>query len=104
MRIVTLAEVKNMLFSLSKEREDMTREQKIALEHAEKVVALSAEKTKDLIRRLRELEKVQKKHAHKIADLLPRDEEEVMTVFAKETVVPSKEEVTKIVGIVEEYR
>ena len=93
-----------MLSALSKEREDMTREQKIALEHAEKVVELSAEKTKDLIRRLRELDKVQKQHAHKLADLLPKDAEEVMTVFAKETVVPSKEEIQKIVSIVEEYR
>ena len=82
----------------------MTREQKIALEHAEKVVHLSAEKTKDLIRRLRDLDKVQKKQAFKIADLLPADEEEVMTVFAKETVVPSQEEIKKIVSIVEEYR
>jgi DNA-directed RNA polymerase subunit F len=104
MRFVSLAEVKNMLSALSKEREDMTREQKIALEHAEKVVHLSAEKTKELVRRLRDLDKVQKKHAFKIADVLPVDEEEVLTIFAKETVVPSKEEILKIVSIVEEYR
>ena len=104
MRIVALSEVKNMLSALSKEREDMTHEQKIALEHSEHVVHTSAEKTKELIRRLRDLEKVKKKQAHKIADLLPADEEEVTMIFAKETVVPSKEEITKIVSIVDEYR
>ncbi|MGC9553967.1 MAG: RNA polymerase Rpb4 family protein [Thermoplasmatota archaeon] len=104
MRIVSLAEVKNMLTALSKEREDMTREQKIALEHAEKVVHLSAEKTRELVRQLREMEKLKKRHAYKIADLLPRDEEEVMMIFAKETVVPTKEEAKKIVSLVDQYR
>ena len=93
-----------MLSALSKERKEMTREQKIALEHSEKVALLSAEKTKDLVRRLKEMDKVSKRHAHKIADLLPADEEEVLMIFAKETIVPTKDEATQIVKLVDELR
>ena len=41
MKVVLLSEVKEMLSKLSKEQE-LNREQKIALEHSEKVVKLSA--------------------------------------------------------------
>jgi len=102
MKIVSLAEVKEMLMKLGKERE-LTREQKIALEHAEKVVKLSAKKTKDLIKKIMQVDGVNEKQAYKIADLLPKDEEELMAIFAKETVMPSDEGKKKILEIIEEY-
>jgi len=42
-------------------------------------------------------------HACKIADLLPRDEDELLAIFAKETYVPSKEEIEQILKLVKEY-
>jgi len=92
-----------MLTELSKEREELTREQKIALEHSEKVVQLPVSKTKKLIKELQTIEKLNKKQAHKIADLLPKDEEDIMAIFSKETFVPSKEDIKKILEIVREY-
>lgn len=103
MKVVSLAEVKDMLTRLGKEREELTREQKIALEHSEKVVELSTNKTKELIRKLVSIEKIGKNQAYKIADLLPRDEDDVMAIFSKETFVPSREEIKKILEIVREY-
>jgi len=103
MKVVSLAEVKDMLTRLGKEREELTREQKIALEHSEKVVELSTNKTKELIRKLVSMEKIGKNQAYKIADLLPRDEDDVMAIFSKETFVPSREEIKKILEIVREY-
>ncbi len=103
MKVVSLTEVKDMLTKLGKEREELTREQKIALEHSEKVVKLSTNKTKELIRKLMNIEKIGKIQAYKIADLLPEDEEDVMAIFSKETFVPSKEEIKKILEIVREY-
>ncbi|MEA2054347.1 MAG: DNA-directed RNA polymerase subunit F [Candidatus Thermoplasmatota archaeon] len=103
MKVVSLAEVKDMLAKLGKEREELTREQKIALEYSEKVVKLSAGKTKELIKKLTGVEKINKNQAYKIADLLPTDEEDVMAIFSKETFVPSKEEIKKILEIIGEY-
>jgi len=103
MKIVSLSEVKNMLTELSKEREELTREQKIALEHSEKVVQLPVSKTKKLIKELQTIEKLNKKQAYKIADLLPKDEEGIMAIFSKETFVPSKEDIKKILEIIREY-
>ncbi|HHH78359.1 MAG TPA: hypothetical protein ENL18_04005 [Thermoplasmatales archaeon] len=103
MKVVSLAEVKDMLAKLGKEREELTREQKIALEHSEKAVSLSANKTKELIRKLTSMEKIGKNQAYKIADMLPKDEEDVMAIFSKETFIPSKDEIKRILEIVREY-
>ncbi|KAA0002523.1 MAG: RNA polymerase [Thermoplasmata archaeon] len=103
MKIVSMAEVKDMLSKLGKEREELTREQKIALEHSEKVVQLSASKTKKLIKELQTIEKISQKQAYKIADLLPKDEEDIAVIFSKETFVPSKEDIKKILEIVRKY-
>jgi len=102
MKIVSLAEVKEILMKLGKERE-LTREQKIALEHSEKVVKLSAKKTKELIKKVVGVKGVNEKQAYKIADLLPKDDEELLAIFAKETIAPSEEGRKKILEIVKEY-
>jgi DNA-directed RNA polymerase subunit F len=102
MKILSVAEVKNILTKLSKERE-LTREQAICLEHAEHVARLPANKTEELARRLTEIGKVEMKQAIKIADLLPKERDEVVAIFAKETYIPSDDEIKQMLSIVEEY-
>ena len=102
MKIVLISEVKEILSKLSKERE-LKREQKIALEHAEKVNPIAAKKARELVSKLMEIGRIEEKHACKIADLLPKDEDEVLAIFAKETYVPSKEEIEQILKLVKEY-
>ena len=102
-RIVSLAEVKNMLQAAHKEREELTYDQKIALEHAQKFTKLSISKTKDLIKDLMQLEHIEDYHAFKIADLLPTHEDDVKTIFAKERFTLNADEIKKILDIVRKY-
>lgn len=102
-RRVSLAEVKNMLKNLQKEREELTYEQKIALEHAQKFAKLPASKTKKLIKDLMKIERLEEHHAYKIADLLPTHEEDVKTIFAKERFSLSEDEIKKIIKTVGKY-
>ena len=51
-KLVSLAEVKNILKKASKERKELLYEQRIALEHAQKFAKLPVKKTNDLIKEL----------------------------------------------------
>jgi len=100
---LTLAEVKNILKKISKERKELLYEQKIALEHAEKFVKLSAKQTKDLITELMKLDHVEEIHAVKIADILPNTEDDVKAIFAKERYTPNDKEIKNILEIVKKH-
>jgi DNA-directed RNA polymerase subunit F len=102
MKIVSLAEVKEMLVKLGKERE-LSREQKISLEHCEKVVKLTSKKAKELRKKLLEVKGVNEKQAYKIADVLPQDDEAVLAIFAKEISTPSEKGRKEILKIVKDY-
>jgi DNA-directed RNA polymerase subunit F len=102
-KLVSLAEVKNILKKISKERKELIYEQKIALEHAEKFSKLSAKQTKDLITELMKVEHVEEFHAFKIADILPNTEDDVKAIFAKERYTPNEKEVKTILEIVQKH-
>lgn len=102
MKVVLISEVKEMLSKLSKKQE-LNREQKIALEHSEKVAKLPAKKARELAKKLMEIGKIDEKKACKIADLLPKDREEVVAIFVKETYIPSDEEIEQILELVSQY-
>jgi DNA-directed RNA polymerase subunit F len=100
---VTLAEVKNILKKVSKDRKDMLYEQKIALEHATKFAKLPAKKTEEMIKELTKLEFITELFAYKIADLVPRNEDDVKTIFAKERITLGENDIKKILEIVGKY-
>jgi len=102
-KIVSLAEVKNILRKISKERKEMIYEQKITLEHAERFARLSAKQTKDLITELLKVEHVEEFHAHKIADILPNTEDDIKAIFAKERYTPNEKEIKTILEIVKKH-
>ena len=102
MKIMLISEVKEMLSKLSNERE-LNREQKIALEHSERVSLLPSKKARELAKKLMQIGKVEEKQACKMADLLPKDREEVVAIFAKETYIPSEEEIEQILEVIREY-
>jgi DNA-directed RNA polymerase subunit F len=102
-KIVSLAEVKNILKKISKERKEMIYEQKIALEHAERFARLSAKQTKDLIAELMKVEHVEELQAYKIADILPNTEDDVKAIFAKERYTPNDKEIKTILEIVKKH-
>ena len=100
---VTLAEVKNILKKISKDRKDMLYEQKIALEHANKFAKLPVKRTEDMIKDLRKLEFMTELYAYKIADLVPQNEDDVKTIFAKERITLGENDIKKILEIVGKY-
>jgi DNA-directed RNA polymerase subunit F len=102
-KLVSLAEVKNMLKKISKERKELIYEQKIALEHAERFARLSAKQTKDLIAELMKVEHVEEMQAYKIADILPNTEDDVKAIFAKERYTPNDKEIKTILEIVKKH-
>jgi len=100
---VSLAEVKNILKRLSKEREELLYEQRIALEHAQKFSKLPLKKTQDLIKGLKKLEIIDDLYVYKIADLLPTSSDDVKTIFAKARITLSENDIKKILEIVNKY-
>jgi DNA-directed RNA polymerase subunit F len=101
-KLLSLGEVKKLLEKESKERE-LTPEQSLALQHTESFARLGPAKAKKLANELKKMEHVNEFHAFKIADLLPTHPDDVRAVFAKERFTLGKEEIEKVIKIVESY-
>jgi DNA-directed RNA polymerase subunit F len=102
-KFITLSEVKNILKKVEKERKELTYEQRIALEHANKFAKLQSQKTKDLISDLNKLDFIEESHIYKIVDLLPKTNEDIKTIFAKERINLNDDKIKKILNIVNKY-
>jgi DNA-directed RNA polymerase subunit F len=102
-KIISIAEVKNILKKISKERKELIYEQRIALEHAEIFAKLTAKQTKDLIAELMKLDHVEELHAYKIADILPKTEDDIKAIFAKERYTPNDKEIKNILEIIKKH-
>ena len=102
-RPVSLSEVKTILNKLSKEREELLYEQRIALEHAQQFAKLPVKKTNDMIKELMKLEFLEQVHAYKLADLLPNTKDDIKSIFAKERITLREENIKKILEIVGRY-
>ncbi len=102
-RLVSLAEVKNILKKVEKERKELIYEQRIALDHAQKFALLPVKKTNELIADLQKIESIKEAHAFKIADILPTTEDDVKAIFAKERFTPSESDIKNILKIIEKH-
>jgi DNA-directed RNA polymerase subunit F len=102
-RYVTLAEVKQLLDEASEGRE-LTPDQKLSLDHAQKVVHLTPEKARELQAELSKLGFVSDALCAKIADLLPAHNDDVRVLFSKERMVLEKKYIEQILSTVEKYR
>jgi DNA-directed RNA polymerase subunit F len=102
-RYVTLAEVKQLLDEASEGRE-LTPDQKLSLDHAQKVVQLTPEKARELQAELSKLGFVSDALCAKIADLLPAHNDDVRVLFSKERMVLEKKYIEQILSTVEKYR
>jgi len=101
-RYVTLAEVLQILKEESEKRE-LTTEQKLALDHAEKMVKLPVEKAKKLQEELSSLEFVSDAMACKIVDILPTHPDDVRVLFAKERLILEKNHIDLILEKIKQY-
>lgn len=101
-KMAALAEVKEILLTRQEEQE-LTAEQKLALEHCQKFSRLEAKKAKKLVKELGGLEFLTEQNVVKIADIMPTHADDVRVIFAKERANLEKKDIEKILSIVEKY-
>ncbi len=102
-RLVTLAEVKEMLEHESKERIELVNEQKVALDHASKFAKLPPKEAQKLLADLKELEFISEPVAYRIVDICPQYPEEVRALFAKERLILDKKQIDQVIAAVKKY-
>ncbi len=100
---VSLSQVKKILKKVEKDREELNYEQRIALEHANIFAKIPVKKTEEMIKELLKIDFIQETHAYKIADILPKTEDDVKTIFAKERITLDQNKVKEILSIVNKY-
>ena len=105
---LTTAEAKELLSDVEQERAlDENREMRYelarAIEHVNRFAVLDAEESRELVEELLELDKVDEPTAYKIADLLPKDRDELRAVYAQERFTLSGDELDDILNVVAKY-
>lgn len=102
-RYVTLSEVKQLLEASSQSRE-LTPDQRLALDHAQKVARLDLDKAKNLQADLQKLGFVTEALSVKIVDLMPTHADDVRVLFSKERMVLEKKYIEQILSTVQKYQ
>ena len=102
-KYLTISEVKNILKKIEKDRNEISYEQRIALDHANKFAKLPTQKIKELIKELMKLDYIEESHVYKLIDLLPNTNEDIKTIFAKERINLNDEKINKILNIINKY-
>lgn len=98
---LTLPAVRELLEAEKADRGGLAPEQGYALQHVEALSRLGAKKARRLVEELMGLEFMSPFNAVKIADLLPREPEDVRAIFAKERFTLGKEDVERVLSLVE---
>jgi DNA-directed RNA polymerase subunit F len=105
---VTVAETKEILAEVEQERaldedREMRYELARAIDHVNRFAGMSGEDARAMVEELLELEKLDEKTAHKIADTLPQDRDEVRSVFAQERYALDGDELDEVLNVVAKY-
>jgi len=105
---LTTAEAKELLSDLEQERaldedREMRYELARAIEHVNRFATLDPEESRELVEELLDLDKVDEPTAYKIADLLPKDRDELRAVYAQERYTLSGDELDDILNVVAKY-
>lgn len=105
---LTVSEVKDLIEEVeanraADEEREIRYELARAIEHVNRFAVLDGEESRELVGELAELEKVDEKTAFKIADLLPRDRDELRAVFAQRRYALDGDELDEILNVVSRY-
>ena len=102
--MITLAEAKGLLLEIKEKRleEDMEvgYELRRAINHAELFSKTDGPKSRELVEKLLELEKIKPEIAYRLADIMPANYDEVRSIYAKERFTLSEEELTTILDLI----
>lgn len=97
---IPAAKVKEILEEFS-EKHELSYEQNLTLAHVTNLNKLSLEDTEKLIEELEAY--MEPKQAIRVADIFPRDMDDLRLIFAKERNAPSNDEMKEILEILEKY-
>jgi DNA-directed RNA polymerase subunit F len=105
---LTIAETKEVLQDLERERaadedREMRYELARAIEHVNRFAVLDPEESREFVDELLELDKVDEPTAYKIANLRPRDRDELRAVYAQERYSLSGDELDEVLEVVAKY-
>jgi len=99
-----LPELRDTLLAVEAARlesgEEMSYELRKSIEHANHLTKTSAEKARDLVDALMELEKIKEEIAYRIANLMPRTRDELRAIYAKERFNLTPDELDEILDLV----
>ena len=102
--MITLAEAKGILLEIKEKRveEDMELgyELRRAINHAELFSKTDGPKSRELVEKLLELEKMKPEIAYRLADIMPATFDEIRSIYAKERFTLSEEELTNILDLI----
>lgn len=84
-----------------RKEEELNYEQRATLDYLTKMIKLKPKKAEEAVEALLKAQKIKPEIANKIVDLLPRDEEDVRAIFAKERFVLTKEDIGTILKVIE---
>jgi DNA-directed RNA polymerase subunit F len=101
-RPATLAEVAEVL-EKRKEEGELGFEQQTTLAYSKKYAKLSKKKAAELMEELQKIEKLKPLVAAKIADILPKNSDQVRLIFVNERYSLSSAEIEGVLKIVEKY-
>ncbi len=99
---VSWHDAKKILEKKAKEKE-LGYEQKNALEHLRKFSKLTQKDRDDMIAQLDKIERLKDRHKMAIADMLPKDEDELRMLFSNDIVTVSDEDRKKIISVVKKF-
>ena len=99
---IDMAHVRDILSQIK----DQNHEQKVTFEYLSKFAKLSKEDAEKAFNELKEanIPRLKDKHIVKLIDLLPKTVDEVKTIFLKEEITLSKEDLQKILDVLSKYR
>jgi DNA-directed RNA polymerase subunit F len=104
---VTLSNVRDVLKQVEAERiasqKEMSYELRKSIEHANQTARMPGDKSGDLVKELLALEKMKPDIAYRIANIAPRNRDELRAIYAKEKFSLTGEELDAIVGLVSAY-
>ncbi|MEA1984803.1 MAG: RNA polymerase Rpb4 family protein [Euryarchaeota archaeon] len=102
--LLTISEVKDVLHGIMDERierdEELGYELRKAINHVDMFSKTSAAKSRELVNKLLELEKMKPEIALRIADIMPMSRDELRSLYAKERYTLSDEELDGMLDLV----
>ena len=101
-RPATLAEVAEVL-EKRKEEGELGFEQQTTLAYSQKYAKLSKKKAAELIEELKKIDKIKPVVAAKIADILPKNSDQLRLIFANERYSLTSAEIEEVLKIVKRH-